>query len=286
MLLQKYCERKNQFRDPKVKKKILWTEILNEFKVKGYNVSQEILDRKMRNLKQTYKSIKDNNKKTSTGRGRITWEWFDTMEDLFKEDRTINVGATLSSMPSTSSKSNDGMFSIEEGSISVALSSQDEEDASSIQLNIDNVHSETVENMSENSSCVRWVEESIRGNSYVCNWLKNCTQQNIDQFEYNVESSNNYFDKNVIENLKCRKELFVSYSSVTDISSQQPPMRNLKKEKAVKSRILYNQRKKMLDCEERRVSAINKLCEKLEEHNKIQQERNDILKALLVLQKD
>jgi len=50
---------------------------------------------KMRNLKQSYKSIKDNNKKTSTGRGRITWKWYDTMEDLFKEDRTINVGATF-----------------------------------------------------------------------------------------------------------------------------------------------------------------------------------------------
>lgn len=56
------------------------------------------LDRKMRNLKQSYKSIKDNNKKTSTSRGRIIWEWYDTMENLFKEDRTINVGATLSSM--------------------------------------------------------------------------------------------------------------------------------------------------------------------------------------------
>lgn len=240
----------------------------------------------MRNLKHTYKSIKDNNKKASTGRGRVTWEWFDTMEDLFKEDRTINVGATLSSMPSTSSKSNDGMFNIEEGSISVALSPQDEEQARSSVQSDDDVHSETAENMLESRSCVRWVEESIRGNSYVCNWLKNCTQQNIDQLVYNVESSNNYFDKNVIENLKYREELFISYSSVTNISSQQPPMRNLKKEKAVKSRILYNQRKKILDCEERRVSAINKLCEKIEEHNKIQQERNDILKALLSLQKD
>lgn len=52
----------------------------------------------MRNLKQTYKHIKDNNKKTSTGRGRISWEWYESMEDIYKDDRTINIGATLSSM--------------------------------------------------------------------------------------------------------------------------------------------------------------------------------------------
>jgi len=43
----------------------------------------------MRNLKQSYKNIKDNNKKTSTGRGRITWDWYETMEDIFKE--TLNI---------------------------------------------------------------------------------------------------------------------------------------------------------------------------------------------------
>lgn len=86
------------FRDPKIKKKTLWTQIVDQFKLKNYNVNEEILDRKMRNLKQSYKSIKDNNKKTTTGRGRINWEWFDIMEDIFREDRTINIGPTLSSM--------------------------------------------------------------------------------------------------------------------------------------------------------------------------------------------
>lgn len=37
----------------------------------------------------------------------------------------------------------------------------------------------------------------------------------------------------------------------------------------------------MLECEERRIDAINKLSEKIDEHNKIQQERNDILKRLI-----
>lgn len=100
LLLQSYSDRKNQFQDPKIKKKM--SQIVKEFEIKGYYVLEDILDRKMRNLKQTYKNIKDNNKKASAGRGRISWEWFDIMEKIFREDKTINInkGATLSSMVS------------------------------------------------------------------------------------------------------------------------------------------------------------------------------------------
>lgn len=52
----------------------------------------------MKNLKQSYKSLKDNNKKTSTERGRISWEWCDMMENIFIQDKTINIGPTLASM--------------------------------------------------------------------------------------------------------------------------------------------------------------------------------------------
>lgn len=98
LLLDKYNERKLQFRDPKIKKKHLWVEIVQEFKAKNHHVNEDILDRKMRNLKKSYRNIVDNNKKTTTGRGRITWEWYEIMEDIFREDRTINIGPTLSSM--------------------------------------------------------------------------------------------------------------------------------------------------------------------------------------------
>lgn len=97
LLLQKYYERQSKFCDPKIKKKLLWTEIVDEFKIKGYNVSEDILDRKMRNLKQSYKSIKENNRKSSTGLDRITWKWYDTMDTLFKEDRIVNVSLKIKS---------------------------------------------------------------------------------------------------------------------------------------------------------------------------------------------
>lgn len=98
--MNSYLERKDRFRDPKVKKKVLWTEILLIMKENGYSdLNEDLLDRKMRNMKKSYKNIKDNNnKKTSTGRGRISWEYFDTFEDIFANDMTINYSSTLSSM--------------------------------------------------------------------------------------------------------------------------------------------------------------------------------------------
>jgi len=96
---------------------------------------------------------------------------------------------------------------------------------------------------------------------------------------YDIESSNN-FDKN-IANVKLKEQLFISYSPVLNILSKQHLRKSLK-EKNIKSRAMYSLRKKTLDCEERRVAAINKLSEKIEAHNKIQQERNDILRNLIL----
>lgn len=68
-------------------------------KANGYtDLNEDLLDRKMRNMKKSYKNIKDNNKKTSTGRGRVSWEYFETFEDIFANDMTINCSSTLSSM--------------------------------------------------------------------------------------------------------------------------------------------------------------------------------------------
>ncbi|CAL1678838.1 unnamed protein product [Lasius platythorax] len=110
LFLQAYFEKKEQFRDPKIRKKSLWTEICNIMSEQGYNVNEDAVDRKMRNMKKSYRTIKDNNKKSSTGRGRVHWEYFDIFEDIFRNDATINHGPTLSSMinsiPSTSTNEN------------------------------------------------------------------------------------------------------------------------------------------------------------------------------------
>lgn len=90
-------ERKEKFRDPKIKKKNLWSEISCEMKKYRYNnMSEDVLDKKLRNLKKTYRNITDN--KRSTGRGRISWQYYDIFEEIFHNDRTINFGSSVSSM--------------------------------------------------------------------------------------------------------------------------------------------------------------------------------------------
>lgn len=61
-------------------------------------------------MKHHFKTVNDNNKKSRTGRGRITWEYFDSLHEIFEDDKTVNPGPVLSSFqscfpttPSTSS---------------------------------------------------------------------------------------------------------------------------------------------------------------------------------------
>lgn len=92
LFLEEYRKRHAKFRDPKCKKKLLWSEIAKQMKLKGYDVNGEVLDRKMRNMKHTYKTILDNNnKKKSTGKGRIDWEYFTLFNNIFLEDKSINL---------------------------------------------------------------------------------------------------------------------------------------------------------------------------------------------------
>lgn len=95
------------FRDPKKKKKDLWTEITRKFAERGYSVTPDMLDRKFRNMTRTFKQIKDNNKKSTTGTGRINWEYFEAFEKMFEVDRSVNFQPPIASsnflnFPSTS----------------------------------------------------------------------------------------------------------------------------------------------------------------------------------------
>lgn len=67
-------------------------------KSQGYNVNADTLDRKIRNMKNTYRTILDNNKKKSTGRNRISWEYFNIFEEIFQEDKPVSNTPTISSI--------------------------------------------------------------------------------------------------------------------------------------------------------------------------------------------
>ncbi|XP_036343629.1 uncharacterized protein LOC118752888 [Rhagoletis pomonella] len=105
--LNAYIERKERFRDPKEKKKLLWREILQVMRAAGYEVEDEdILDRKMRNLKKTYKTVQLNASKSGKGRESISWKYFSTMDDIF---------ACEWPQPSPDSESDIASFSTEPG---------------------------------------------------------------------------------------------------------------------------------------------------------------------------
>ncbi|EFN75547.1 hypothetical protein EAI_01211, partial [Harpegnathos saltator] len=86
LLLQEYEKRKVIFRNACIKKKILWTEIKNQFAKHGHIISNEALDKKFRNMKKTYLKIHDNNNKSSTGRGAISWEYYNIFCNIFDND--------------------------------------------------------------------------------------------------------------------------------------------------------------------------------------------------------
>nr|XP_012231679.1 PREDICTED: uncharacterized protein LOC105677556 [Linepithema humile] len=84
LFLEAYLERKEKFRNPEVKKRLLWSEIAQILKGHGYiNIDEDILDRKMRNMKRTYKTIRENSRKSATG--RVSWEYYKTFQEIFSD---------------------------------------------------------------------------------------------------------------------------------------------------------------------------------------------------------
>jgi len=64
----------------------------------GYKVTYSQCDKKFRNLKATYRSVCDNNKKT--GRGRKKWQYFSIFNDMFSDSAaTSPVGAEIGAAP-------------------------------------------------------------------------------------------------------------------------------------------------------------------------------------------
>ncbi|KAK4882307.1 hypothetical protein RN001_005626 [Aquatica leii] len=97
LLLDEYHKRATRFRNPKIKKKTLWEEISQVMINHGNSVDRVMLDRKMRNMKSTFNKIKDNNKKTRTGRGRVSYEYFEKLNEIFAEDKIVNISNVISS---------------------------------------------------------------------------------------------------------------------------------------------------------------------------------------------
>nr|CAI5822544.1 unnamed protein product [Callosobruchus analis] len=92
LLLEEYRRLRDSFRNPKMKKRTLWQQIAAVFTKHNYKVTEDMLDKKFRNLKQTFMRIRDNqNIKRRTGRVNVTWKFYNIMCEIFLVDKTSNV---------------------------------------------------------------------------------------------------------------------------------------------------------------------------------------------------
>lgn len=87
LLVQEYMKRAELFRNPKHKKKDLWRDVSTVFEQHGHQIPWQIIDKKWRNMKQTYKTISQNT--SNRPRGRRTWEFYDMMKKVVTEDDAV-----------------------------------------------------------------------------------------------------------------------------------------------------------------------------------------------------
>ncbi|XP_033729771.1 uncharacterized protein LOC117318958 [Pecten maximus] len=63
---------------------------------RGYSCSHEECDRKFRGMRMRYKIIKQRH--TSTGNNRISWNYFQVMDDMFRGDPAVTPVTSVSSL--------------------------------------------------------------------------------------------------------------------------------------------------------------------------------------------
>ncbi|XP_018566285.1 uncharacterized protein LOC108907201 [Anoplophora glabripennis] len=219
LLISSYKEKKDDFRNPKIKKRALWTLIKEEFYNHGYAITEEELDRKWRNLKKTYTGLLDNKK--STGRGRIYWEYFDDFQEIYSADKSVHFPQTISTTATISSS----IIPVTSSSAICAASSS--------------VMSSLVQlpQFSSSPKCVNLAGPSTSKNS--------------------AGPSN-------VTNLM--------FSSVRDEEKVNKRMRN---------KNLYSLRKRLTDLDEKRLEELTRIRLAIEENNRIQKERNELLKQIV-----
>lgn len=83
-LIDLYRTNFEKFKDKKYKTKSLYEEIAKKFP----RFNAEKIETKIKNLKKTYKKILDNNGKT--GRGKISWPYFNSLHEIFGSEPENN----------------------------------------------------------------------------------------------------------------------------------------------------------------------------------------------------
>lgn len=79
LLIDLFRTHKTQFRSARHMKAV-WMKIADGMRNEGYNLSWQVCEKKFRNMKGTYKGIKDNNRQS--GRGRKQWPYYQLFDDI------------------------------------------------------------------------------------------------------------------------------------------------------------------------------------------------------------
>ncbi|XP_055921099.1 uncharacterized protein LOC129952514 isoform X2 [Eupeodes corollae] len=98
LFLEECSRHKHELRNPKIRRRTVFLKIKEAMEGKGYNFKESSLEKKLGNLKIRYNRILDNNKKTSTGRGRMSWPYFEQMCLIYEDEVNVRDAPTVSSL--------------------------------------------------------------------------------------------------------------------------------------------------------------------------------------------
>ncbi|PSN36180.1 hypothetical protein C0J52_12902 [Blattella germanica] len=92
-LIEEYKKVEHEFRDSNIKKKHIWRKIAQILTEKGYpNVTEDMCDKKWRNLKKTFKEIYIGQRGTPL---RTRWGFYNAVEEIFSKDPNIVSAASV-----------------------------------------------------------------------------------------------------------------------------------------------------------------------------------------------
>lgn len=238
LLISSYKERKDDFRNPKIKKRGLWTSIKEEFFNHGHTITEEELDRKWRNLKKTYTGLLDNKK--STGRGRIYWEYFEDFQEIYSADKSVHFPQTISSAGPISSS----IIPIASSSVIPVSSSSVIPIASS---SIVPVTSSSLVPITSSLLQLQQLASSPKG--------VNLAGPSTPKNSAGPSNATDFLFSSARDEEKCNKR--------------------------IRNKNLYSMRKRLADLEEKRLEELTRIRLAIEENNRIQRERNELLKQVI-----
>ena len=125
-LLSVFSAKRQRFKDINVKNKTVWEEISTALNKNGVSCTAKMCETKIKNLKRSYVSCVDHNKKSGSGKMRKC-VYYDELQDIYSKDDAIEPQALCSNVDGAVIKGGKCMQNLQESS-ELSLTNQDEEE--------------------------------------------------------------------------------------------------------------------------------------------------------------